>query len=102
MFGKPLQVGLCQCLVSSIDISLARASDKVKGTYLRIMHANVRIAHNVVVYSRTKCNVGVAQMVERSLSMREVPGSIPGASKLLNYFDFLNVKRRDNIGPFRM
>ena len=24
---------------------------------------------------------GVAQMVERSLSMREVPGSIPGASK---------------------
>ena len=36
---------------------------------------------------------GVAQMVERSLSMREVPGSIPGASKILfflrrskNYF----------------
>ena len=27
---------------------------------------------------------GVAQMVERSLSMREVPGSIPGAS---NYFE---------------
>ena len=27
---------------------------------------------------------GVAQMVERSLSMREVPGSIPGASK--NHF----------------
>ena len=26
---------------------------------------------------------GVAQMVERSLSMREVPGSIPGASKLI-------------------
>ena len=26
-------------------------------------------------------NGGVAQMVERSLSMREVPGSIPGASK---------------------
>ena len=26
---------------------------------------------------------GVAQMVERSLSMREVPGSMPGAS---NYF----------------
>ena len=25
-------------------------------------------------------NGGVAQMVERSLSMREVPGSIPGAS----------------------
>ena len=30
---------------------------------------------------------GVAQMVERSLSMREVPGSIPGASKpFLSYF----------------
>ena len=26
---------------------------------------------------------GVAQMVERSLSMREVPGSIPGISSLL-------------------
>ena len=29
---------------------------------------------------------GVAQMVERSLSMREVPGSIPGISKLLYPF----------------
>ncbi len=28
---------------------------------------------------------GVAQMVERSLSMREVPGSIPGASNWLYY-----------------
>ena len=33
---------------------------------------------------------GVAQMVERSLSMREVPGSIPGASKSLfdNFVQF--------------
>ena len=30
---------------------------------------------------------GVAQMVERSLSMREVPGSIPGAS--IKLFDFM-------------
>ena len=29
---------------------------------------------------------GVAQMVERSLSMREVPGSIPGASKIFKLF----------------
>ena len=29
---------------------------------------------------------GVAQMVERSLSMREVPGSIPGASKTFDPF----------------
>ena len=29
---------------------------------------------------------GVAQMVERSLSMREVPGSIPGASTVLSGF----------------
>ena len=29
---------------------------------------------------------GVAQMVERSLSMREVPGSIPGAS--INFLKF--------------
>ena len=36
---------------------------------------------------------GVAQMVERSLSMREVPGSIPGASKffILFYFFYLNL-----------
>ena len=33
---------------------------------------------------------GVAQMVERSLSMREVPGSMPGASK--NDLFFLIVK----------
>ena len=32
---------------------------------------------------------GVAQMVERSLSMREVPGSIPGASKFYSTFMFL-------------
>ena len=36
---------------------------------------------------------GVAQMVERSLSMREVPGSIPGASitimQLLNYIVYM-------------
>ena len=31
---------------------------------------------------------GVAQMVERSLSMREVPGSIPGASNLPFFFLF--------------
>ena len=31
---------------------------------------------------------GVAQMVERSLSMREVPGSIPGAST--EYFIFFH------------
>ena len=29
---------------------------------------------------------GVAQMVERSLSMREVPGSIPGASNNFHFF----------------
>ena len=46
---------------------------------------------------------GVAQMVERSLSMREVPGSIPGASKILffspagtfqdNFLQFQFIKR---------
>ena len=29
---------------------------------------------------------GLAQMVERSLSMREVPGSIPGSSTALSFF----------------
>ena len=38
---------------------------------------------------------GVAQMVERSLSMREVPGSIPGASKTFYYLlTKLNVVRQ--------
>ena len=36
---------------------------------------------------------GVAQMVERSLSMREVPGSIPGASKF-----FLTIRHRLLVG----
>ena len=42
----------------------------------------LRISHTTYVL-RTEGILktgGVAQMVERSLSMREVPGSIPGAS----------------------
>ena len=39
-----------------------------------------------IINSNFLHNGGVAQMVERSLSMREVPGSIPGASK---FFFFL-------------
>ena len=40
---------------------------------------------------------GVAQMVERSLSMREVPGSIPGISKLFyKFFAFLIESFFDN------
>ena len=44
-----------------------------------------RITFNDMVYKLTMNlyfmkSGGVAQMVERSLSMREVPGSIPGAS----------------------
>ena len=39
-----------------------------------------KVNYNILSY--TLKNGGVAQMVERSLSMREVPGSIPGASKL--------------------
>ena len=37
---------------------------------------------------------GVAQMVERSLSMREVPGLIPGASKPFPHFRGLITKFR--------
>ena len=32
------------------------------------------------------CGGGLAQMVERSLSMREVPGSIPGSSNVIIFF----------------
>ena len=45
---------------------------------------------------RTICQGGgVAQMVERSLSMREVPGSIPGASRTFLIFmtDFPRTKQ---------
>ena len=36
---------------------------------------------------------GVAQMVERSLSMREVPGSIPGASRTFPIFMFSRISK---------
>ena len=42
-------------------------------------------------------------MVERSLSMREVPGSIPGASKNLfakNFFDPSTLKRVIELNGF--
>ena len=41
------------------------------------------LEYSVTPVYETHCSQGggVAQMVERSLSMREVPGSIPGASK---------------------
>ena len=38
------------------------------------------LANKLTVCSNSAISGGVAQMVERSLSMREVPGSIPGAS----------------------
>ena len=48
-----------------------------------------------VIFGFLTVRGGVAQMVERSLSMREVPGSIPGASKNLFakiFFDPFTVK----------
>ena len=45
---------------------------------------------------------GVAQMVERSLSMREVPGSIPGISKLFrNRFYFFELAKNKKYTNFR-
>ena len=44
--------------------------------YGNIMFINTKLDY-LAVYQG-----GLAQMVERSLSMREVPGSIPGASKI--------------------
>ena len=40
---------------------------------------------------------GVAQMVERSLSMREVPGSIPGASTNFFYSNLLRSLHKKKI-----
>ena len=40
---------------------------------------------------------GVAQMVERSLSMREVPGSIPGASKFIFLSPFVHVQEQKKL-----
>ena len=41
------------------------------------------------------CGGGLAQMVERSLSMREVPGSIPGSSKCFSFFSFPSLCETD-------
>ena len=40
---------------------------------------------------------GVAQMVERSLSMREVPGSIPGASITNVFLPFSPPRENDTV-----
>ena len=42
------------------------------------------------------CGGGLAQMVERSLSMREVPGSIPGSSNQI-FFSFLQAAMADTL-----
>ena len=42
---------------------------------------SMEILDPLFLFFQIKYMGGVAQMVERSLSMREVPGSIPGASK---------------------
>ena len=42
---------------------------------------------------------GVAQMVERSLSMREVPGSIPGASTTFEIFLFEQLAKKSLHRP---
>ena len=44
-------------------------------------------------------NGGVAQMVERSLSMREVLGSIPGASKPFISRDIASVGAVGSFAP---
>ena len=59
---------------------------------------------NMSYYASKLQDGGVAQMVERSLSMREVPGSIPGASNLFYYccvFEQFNHKNlhRPGIEP---
>ena len=54
---------------------------------------SMEILDPLFLFFQIKYMGGVAQMVERSLSMREVPGSMPGASNLfifkINYiFDW--------------
>ena len=51
-------------------------------TNINIYIILINIENMFEIFSSKNMNGGVAQMVERSLSMREVPGSIPGASKL--------------------
>ena len=43
------------------------------------------------------CGGGLAQMVERSLSMREVPGSIPGSSN--DFFFLLHTRQPYFLEP---
>ena len=60
-------------------------------------HRKESFHFKALLFSSLHNSGGVAQMVERSLSMREVPGSIPGASNkyflisLLNSFQTLFV-----------
>ena len=50
---------------------------------------SMEILDPLFLFFQIKYMGGVAQMVERSLSMREVPGSIPGASSNLFNIAFM-------------
>ena len=51
-----------------------------------ILYMAIWMLYFILSYEKTSCTLRgtgrLAQMVERLLSMREVPGSIPGSSKL--------------------
>ena len=58
---------------------------------MEVMHGTVGVCASFIYMMFTARRLavgGLAQMVERSLSMREVPGSIPGFSTM-GYFFFL-------------
>ena len=68
-------------------------SESAEGLFKKLLHCGFFSASqfawgdNNIQLEFVNTNVhnrgGVAQMVERSLSMQEVPGSIPGASKIV-------------------
>ncbi len=63
------------------------------GTWTKIyLTSNGHYWLKMLKFGRYCIDGGVAQMVERSLSMREVPGSIPGASKIFFLLFCLNSK----------
>ena len=66
----------------------------MKSFIIRFFWENLSLIIKIYKTANVNKKGGVAQMVERSLSMREVPGSIPGASNH-NFSSFLLVMSKD-------
>ena len=67
------------CMSSNHNIAISKYQNQQIFDLLEL-HKNYKLLDITMQFHYDIQHGGVAQMVERSLSMREVPGSIPGAS----------------------